>query len=364
MGQLALVGIVLCCNLPRDGMPGRLNIATMISRLFWVGVGGTLGICAVFGWSFHMQGIPLGKMVSQFFNLAEGSDAFFGLHLSRALHLPLGYLSGWYKILPPDATGIRTTLARPDAAFWVCWIATGAFLVGGISLHVMRGWWLISQKFGTIWLVTTIIAGLGLAFPLLCWDPYYDKLLLLPLMGSVAIGLAALGCSRRGTEQRQTRYRSVVGLLILEMLSTGGSTIWEWRNPKTFLDDAKVVASIVGPNDWVVLEFNPVAAYFDTMLMTDRDRSMTMPMLKKEEARSWITNAKVQCERSGGRLLFLGVLEMDRKNWDAFVGRIGGMEYDELEAERRSAKELARFKNGEQQIFLYEVPVRPVTQER
>lgn len=33
------------------------------------------------------------------------------------------------------------------------------------------------------------------------------------------------------------------------------------------------------------------------------------------------------------------------------------MEYDELNPERASAKELASFKNGEQRIVLYEVPV-------
>lgn len=358
MGQLALVGIVLCCNLSGLATPARLPISTMISRLLWVGVGGTLGLCAVYGWAFHTQGVPWGQMVSRFFKMTEGSDAFFGFYLARALHLPLGYLSGWYKILPPDSTGIRDTITRWDAAIWIAWIATGALVVGIIAHRVGRGWWLMFRERGPIWFTTTIVAGVGLALPLLCWDPYYDKLLILPLLGSISIGLVVLGQPEKNKGQHSGRYGAVVGLLVLELISTVGFVIWEQKNPKTYLDDAKAVASIVRPDDWVVMEFNPVAAYFASMFLTNHERTMATPMLKKEEARAWLAHAKEQCRTGSGRLLFLGVLEMDRKHWDAFVGRIGGLPYDELSRERESARELARFKNGNEKIMLHEVPVR------
>jgi hypothetical protein len=45
-------------------------------------------------------------------------------------------------------------------------------------------------------------------------------------------------------------------------------------------------------------------------------------------------------------------------------GRIGGMAYDDLNLERTSARELARFKNGQQKIVLYEVPIQPVSPRR
>jgi hypothetical protein len=89
---------------------------------------------------------------------------------------------------------------------------------------------------------------------------------------------------------------AVAGLLTLETFSIAWSTIWEWKNPKTYLDDAKVVASIVRPDDWIVLEFDPVSSYFDAMFLTHRDRMMSMPMLKKEEARRWLVNADASAE--------------------------------------------------------------------
>ncbi len=357
MGQLALIGVVLCCNVSSSASQGRPSLMAMVGRLFWVGVGGILGICVVYGWAFHMQDIPVAKMVPKFFKMADGSEDFFGFKSSRFLHLAIGYLSGWYNLFPPDSTGIRETLRRPDAALWLCWIGLGALLVARIVMGVCRDWLLDFRDRRLIWRVTTATAGIGLLLPLLCWDPYYDKLLILPLMGSVAIALAVL---RAGDSQNKRQWKwawAAAGLLLLEIGSLAGSTLWNMRNPNTYLEDAKRVASLARPEDWMILEFDPVSQYFTAIFLNDWNRTVAMPMLKKDQAKKWLANAKEKSRQGSGRLLFLGVLEMDRENWNAFIGRTGGMEYDELNLERASAKELASFRNGRQRILLYEVPV-------
>lgn len=322
MGQLALVGVVLCCNVSGSTSQERPSLKAMMGRLFWVGVGGTLGICVVYGWAFHMQGIPVSKMASRFFKMADGSEDFFGFNFSRLFHLPLGYLSGWYNLFPPDSTGIRQTLGRPDAALWICWIGLGGLVVGRIILGVAHDWWLAFRNRGVIWLVTTATAGIGLSLPLLCWDPYYDKLLILPLMGSIGIALAVLQACNSQPERSWKWAWAAAGLLFLEILSVTGSTLWNRKHPKTYLEDAKRVASIARPEDWIVVEFDPVSQYFTAVFLADWNRTVSMPMLKKNQARKWLANAKEMSRQGSGRLLFLGVLEMDRKNWNAFVSAI------------------------------------------
>jgi len=313
-------------------------------RLGLVCLGGVVGICGIFISAYAYQGIPLNQMPRQFFSVGGAPEVYGGLSFSNLVNLPFGLLANLYSGLPSDYAGVRSLFLNPQRLSWICAVLAGLLLVSCIGLLAGKGLLNLLRGSHAAVATTAVLAVALLIFPLLDWAPEYDKLWLLPL-AALACTLAASfypGALLAG--QRKVLAGLLLGLLLLEIGVNVPRIVRNRFHPTPHLAEAEVVRSLVRPQDWVVVSFDEVSSlWFE--IWGYQAKCLLLPASTAGQAADWLNAAKQDCLHSDGRILFLGVMDEDRKTWDSFLGRKVGIPFSLLDG-YRGAVVLRSFGNG------------------
>lgn len=339
MGTIAGIGIFVAVSWAAS--QGR-SLRSAAVPLRWVCVGGALSVCAIYGLAYTQQGIPVARMPLQFLALGAPSDVYGGFSLSRVVNLPFGMIRSLYSGLPANYAGTRSLLEDPQRAFWIPAVAVGIGLIGTIGLLVGQA---CKNALHPLPVIARLAAFAGLFllfFPSLYWDPVYDKLWLLPLVTVSCLAALSLRPGLLDTKKRRWLAGLLASVFVLQCGITLPEAIERCRTPTPYLLEAKAVSQIVGSRDWVVAGFDDISILWITFWGHD-SRYLLLPSSNATEATNWLDSARRNCERTGGRILFIGVLDQDRRSWDAFLGNRVGIPFSLLDLYRMRATTLVNF---------------------
>jgi hypothetical protein len=313
-------------------------------RLGLVCLGGVVGICGIFTAAYAYQGIPLNQMPHLFFSLGGGPEIYGGLTLRKFVNLPFESLANLYSGLPSDYAGVRSLFLNPQRLSWISAVLAGLLLMSCIGLLAGKGLRNLLRGAHAVVAATAVLAVALLIFPLLDWQPEYDKLWLLPLAAWACILAASLYPGALPARQRKVLAGLLLGVLVLEISMNIPRLVRNRFDPTPHLADAEVVRSLVRPHDWVVVSFDEVSSLWLSVWGYDA-KYLVLPASTAGRATEWLNAAKQDCIHTDGRILFLGVMDEDRKAWDSFLGPQVGIPFSLLD-EYRSAVVLRSFENG------------------
>lgn len=293
----------------------------------------------IYAAAYATLGVPPGSMVSQFFAMGGRAEVYGRFGTAKVLNIPFGLIRNLYSGVPANYAGIRSLLGRSDRVYWIAALAGGFALCSFVVWHALAG--LIqatrqSKKRRILIGAAALASLLILAFPLLYWDPLYDKLWLQPLaVLFIAVGYGTRFANRRLTESRALAVVLVV-ILITEVSVNVPRAIADHVAPTAHLDEAQDLAATVRPSDSVVLDFDGVSSLWQAF-WGHRVNALLLPASNKEEAAKWLEDANRNAASQGGSVFFVSVLDQNRKTWDGFLGNRVGVPFEMFEKYRKRA---------------------------
>jgi hypothetical protein len=313
----------------------------------WFLAGCLFGLLATYVPTYILSGTytPMG-MFDRFIDTGGGEQVYGGMGASKLLNLPMGFANSIVPILPQDYQGIRFLLGSHSHDRRLVLVSGGLLLLSG---------WLAwtGSRLYSIWsglerrqrlLLSCCAVALGCdMFPLIFWDPIYDKLWLQP----VAVTLLACGMIV-GTWYRRYPSRLVPALettLTALVVTTGfASMLAASRSPTPCMGAARDLAGTLRPSDLIVGEWDPIsllysafwgngAARFDVPTVATASGPGTMSILDGEIART---------SASGARIYLLGVVDMPQADWNPYLGSKCHLPYSALDEIRRCARPVSK----------------------
>lgn len=315
-----------------------------LAGLLWVGLGGLSGVVGIYGAAYSYQHIPIAEMPRQFLSL-PGSEVYGGPRASRILNVPFGLIRNLFGGLPSDYSGIRSLLQHSLRAVWIPIVILGMVPLALIVWLVAKAWWTMARGSSGALMVTGLGACALLGFPLVYWDPMYDKLWLLPLAAGASIVAISFRPGALPPWQQTLLPALLVGLLIIEIGINVPRMVRSHAAATPHLLEAEELNGLVGPRDWVVLDFDDVSSLW-LAVWGQNAKVLLLPSSTPARARDWLSSAKQDCEQGDAKMLFVGVLDQDREAWDAFLGSRVGIPFGLLDEYRTHATVLKRYPVG------------------
>ena len=315
----------------------RIDRAAVLALSF---LAGTL---LIYGACYWLAGAHTLQQVREVFFTVPAKDVYGGLSIAKAMNLPVGLANAVVVSIPHDYEGLRWLFRTQHF-----WIARTLMTVAVIAVVFL---WSSFRKAGAsvpAWLRPFTIAcwsslalGLGLQF---YWQPLYDKLWLQPLWI-----LALLAFTRSAFVARLSRVSkfALAGLAVAGVALNLGAAIHSARGPWPNFDEANRVATLIGPNDFVITDWSSVALLYGRIWAGDA-RSMDFPTttcarvstgLHEMEKRISATRAR------GGNVYFLGTLDLTESVWEPFLGEHCGVPYASVQTYREQARTVAQFRS-------------------
>lgn len=310
--------------------------------------------CAVataiaYGWAYAAQGVAFGwPMVRQFFRIGGGTEIYAGFSISRVVNFPIGLLSNLAPVVPRNYAGLRSLLARSNNFAWFAALAAIALLVFipliALFMGAFRTWgdWSHRRRWMALLGAGAILPAI---WPLLYWDPMYDKLWLLPF-GLAAIALAYVGrFAPWSTSARRTAMLLLGALALVEIPTNLYRAIGDSSSVTTGLKEALDVGSLVTPNDAIVLDFDEVSSLY--LAYSGNENAVLLPSMHLEDARRALAVQLQRCRQNHGRLFFLGILDQTEPTWKLFMEARMGIPYSILDQYRSESRTVETFQiNG------------------
>lgn len=335
-----------------------LITAKKLRRVAALGASFAVGCAAIFGWAYTRMGVAHGEMLAKFLR-QEDARAYFDPSGAQWLKLPLGLVRNCFPVVP-FYNGMRGFLHGPKE---VLISATALILVLGFCLLHCAYTLLKRREFLSGVERNAICASLaGLAttmVPLLTWNPHYGKFWIQPL-ACLAI-LVAIAFQHFGElSPRILAAARIAGALFLAGVAF--NLTWALRNrshqPFEF-EEARRVTQFIGAKDLVVLDrgadsVSVMYAYLwadEEQLFPIMDRATVngSKILGEIEGRIRRTQA------AGGKAYFLGVVDLPKPTWDAFLGQRCGVPYESFDRYRSAVHHKAQFTSRTGPTSLWEL---------
>jgi len=204
------------------------------------------------------------------------------------------------------------------------------------------------------------LAGLAVTMiPLLTWNPHYGKFWIQPL---ACLGVL-VGVAFRHFGELSPRVLAVARFAgALFLVGVAFNLTWAARNrsyePFEF-DEAKKVAQFVGEKDLVVLDrgadsVSVVYAY----LWADEKRLFPIMDRATVDGSKILDEIDVEIRKTraaGGKVYFLGVVDLPKETWDAFLGQRCGVPYETFDRFRSAVHLKAQFRSRTGPASLWEL---------
>jgi len=314
-------------------------------RLMVVGAGGLLSVITVYGLAYSSVGVPPRRMFARFLTLDGGAQVYGGFSVSKFVNVPFGLIRNLFFGVPSDYAGIRSLLRNRHAGSWISLDAVSLALLAAFAWLIGAGIWSAVRRSGIskplLW-SGILVSALSVGFPLFYWGPEYDKLWLLPLAVLAMTAAFAFQCGGLSGVRRRVLISGLVALLIVEAAVNIPRAVQAHFQETAHLADARDLSALVKSGDSVVLDFDDVSQLW-LAIWGYGINSLVLPASSRTETAVWLTRA----EKNGGArqdaLLFVGVLDQNRPNWDAFLGRATGISYADFECYRRKSGIVRRY---------------------
>lgn len=322
-------------------------------------VGCCVGFVVIYGGSYYLSGTRgLAAMVERFVHV-PAEHIYGGFSPVKLVAFPLGFTYALLPCLPLSCTGFRC-LADPSLRNWIPVVLLSGTLVGGfVGLLVLMIRWLWS-RLSALDRVVLASCGIGLLFDgaaLIYWMPTYDKLWLQPLAFlSVAVCIvasAALANSEGPESWNRLFLATGFGMAGLVVISNTAVAAYKRLNPVPYLSEAERVANIVSQNDLLVGDWNAILILHQ-YIWVQRDNVFNVPTRAIYDGRATVDRLReriIQTEHSGGKVFFLGILDLPKSQWTPVVGDYGPR-YGEFDSYRTSSEPVASFESDEGPITL------------
>jgi len=333
----------------RRGQPLRLAV---------LGISFALGCVLIFGWAYSHMGVARADMLSKFLH-QDDSRAYLDVSANQWLKLPLGLVRNCFPLLPLY-NGMRGFLHGPKSvllsmtalivALWLCVFYCGYTLVKRRS------------SLTTIELTAVVAAVAGLLvtmIPLLAWNPHYGKFWIQPL-ACIAV-LVAIAFRHFPEVSRQVLLVGrVAGVLFL-----GGVLFnlgWAFRNHRHLpfeFAEARKVKQFVADKDLVILDrgSDSVSVMYAYLWADEKQffPIMDEATIHGEGILGEIDTAIRNTRAAGGKVYFLGVVDLPKPTWDVFLDRRCGVPYTSFDRYRSAVQLKAQFTSRTGPTSLWEL---------
>jgi len=340
MGTVVGPAILLCCFWPVSPSGQSQPI---VRRLVIAAAGGAVGVFIVYGWAYASQGVPLTSMPFRFLSLGGAPQVYAGadLIITKVLNAPFGLIEWLFAAVPPDYGGIRSLLHHSLRFIWVPVVFVAFSLIAVIFVLAVQGWRIMARPVTPLRLALALGAGLFVGFPLWYWSPLNPKLWLFPLACIVFVLSAGSARGLLAPRAHKLLTACLLVWVLAEIARNVPVMVRDHINATPHLEDAAEVAGMIGPDDWVVLDFDDVSTLWQSIWGYNA-KSLLLPASTLTSASQWLDRAKASCRERRGRILFIGVLQQSRATWDAFLGSRVGIPFEFLDDYRKRATLLKR----------------------
>ncbi len=274
--------------------------------------------------------------------LDPGEQTFGGFGVSKLLNLPVGFANGIVPSLPVGYQGIRSLLRIHSHDRWIVLTSTAVFLLVG---------WLVwtSRRLASVWanferrqrliLGCCAVALVFDALALIFLDPLYDKLWLQPLAVVFFAWSIVLAAWYRLHLGRMTFVPDAF-LIAVIVISGFAGALRASLSPTPWLGAARQLAGTLRSSDLLVSQWDPVsmlyasfwgngAKVFDVAGNATVYGPKALPLLENQVS---------TIRDSGGRVFFLGIIDMPEAVWKPYLEDRCHLPYHSLDAMRRCSK--------------------------
>ena len=298
----------------------------------------------------------------RFTDMGGGEQVYGGVGPSKLINLPFGFANSLMASLPHDYQGIRSLFRNHVHDSWIV-IACAAVLlsVGWLALTLSRLAlvWTELERRQRVILACCAVALVFDIFPLIFWDPLYDKLWLQPLAIILFAGSVVSTVWQRRQRARMMFLPEAL-LPALIVISGAAHSFKASSSPMYCLDSARRLAHTLRPSDLLVTEWDPVsqlysafwgngAKRFDVPSTATGNGSETLHLLASEITRT---------EASQGRIYFLGVLDMSETDWKPYLEDKCHLPFHSIDPIRRCATPIADLACANMREILWQLSTR------
>jgi hypothetical protein len=298
-------------------------------------------------------------ILRRFLEIGGGEQVYGGFRASKLVNLPIGFANSVVQSVPSEYQGIRALLRIHSHDRWILLTPAAVLLLVG---------WLVwtSRRLAYVWaelarrqrLILTC-CGVALAFdifPLIFWDPLYDKLWLQPL--AVVFFASSLVFAEW---YRLHRWRLILvpdALLVAVIVTSGfASALKASLSSTPWLGAARQLAGTLRSSDLLVSQWDPVsllyasfwgngAKVFDVAGNATVYGAKALPLLEDQVS---------TIKDSGGRIFFLGIIDMPDAVWKPYLEDRCHLSYHSLDAMRRCAKPVEELTYNQRKEVLWQL---------
>jgi hypothetical protein len=360
----------LLCQYPASGpMPGAKHAAAspspwrlLKSRLpdgLWFLAGFTAGIPIIYGPAYYLSGTRgLAEMFHRFLRV-DAAQVYGGASAMKAAAVLPGLAYALFPCLPQQC-GFRC-LAAPEYRLWIpvaaAAVSAAAAALAALLVLARRAWRKMTarERAGT---VACGIAFLATVIPSVVWMPAYDKFWLQPLaclfLGA-AVVLPAAWRTAGGPRRRARLLLWLGGVFIAVLALSNLAAAWNAaRQPPPSLAEAQEVARLTATRDLVVGDWNSVFLLYDN-LWAARGNGFNLPtqaLPGASSAAAHLQDAIQNTRKTGGRIFFLGLLDLSESEWKPFLGDQLKLPYSAVAEYRRCSQVIRSFPAQDRTVTL------------
>jgi hypothetical protein len=330
----------------------RESLMPLTTVLFSM-LGTVVGIVTIYGTAYYSTGISNpGAMLHAFIRLGGEPQVYGGFGVARIVNLPVGLAANLVKVLPTDYRGVRWLLHREmltSAALLACFLA---LVLCALTLLARAA---IKECRSPQVIIIAAVCCVGLAFelfPLLYWDPMYNKLWLQPLALLTVLG-AVLGTrmSRLGT---RTLVVIVLLIILTELSINLPQVVRDHAEPTRCLADASIANELIRPGDKVVTDFDPVSSLWMGLYDREPARTLLFPATPGLTSLSMLNRWIGECGGSSCRIVFIALLDQPADVWESFLGDRLNVHYASLDRFRRWSHRIREFSCEDSSLRIYD----------
>ncbi|MGH8012134.1 MAG: hypothetical protein ACREQ4_06535 [Candidatus Binataceae bacterium] len=348
------------------GLPGmpRPRAASYLAakRIAWFCAGYVLGILSIYGVSYRLSGIHgFRNLVAALLQPGGEPRVYGGVTIAKVVNIPVGLAGSLLPCLPQPYHGIRSLFSAGGTSLITALLASGIVAAAAIWLiwSAARRWRSLSERRR----LALACCGAGIAFtfvPLAVWDPVYDKLWLEPL--ACILVTSSIVVSDRLEMVRARRAGIALSVLVaasLIVMVNFTIAVRDAIRPTPYLVQAREVRQSIGPRDLLISGWDSISLLYVTFWNDGHGNNFNLVTSASinGSVTSGILKRRIQLERErGGRVFFLGVLDLPEGIWGQFLGEKCGLPYHTLDGYRDCARVVRWFDYGGSKISLRELP--------
>ena len=313
-------------------------------------VGCLVGFLLIYGGAYYYTGTRGFKAMVGRFIYVPAQDVYGGFSTLKLAALPLGFTYSLLPCLPSDCSGFNC-LRDPSFRNWIPIASFSLLLTSGFAVALLLITKRLWPKFTTLRRTVLISCSIGLlcdGIALVCWMPTYDKLWLQPLMFlSIMVTVVANEALERFDVPRRRQKAFILigfGMFILVAGSNSSAAAYRHMESVPYLSEVDRIAGLVKPKDLLVGDWDSLLVLYQ-YIWIERQNAFNVPTIAIYEGRKSTDSLKERIERTeqvGGRVFFLGVLDLAEKRWTSEIGEYGP-KYQDFDVYRNRSESVAVF---------------------